>query len=386
MSNHDAHATSLHVLLRDLASFGSSFDGLLVQSFFCASMATSPLPICSTPLTTCPFCLDAPALQTAHGKTAEVWGLSYVEGLCKIKLHPCHCLQSNWSFLGCWAYPPANDARVRIACHPNDAAWFVFRERLHAGSFVALHREYLHFMTVAFLFLRASFSGLAKTAAAMFPQTMFGANDCLRGLEHGWFLYSSLVAAWEPSMKGSSFDLRLEYLDATLSHYEPLLHSLLTAHAKAHACVHCANPVVAGDGGMKLTTRVCNERTSTVLSSDDLALRVMAGCDCRPRNGSLYCKHHYIPPQPQLSPEIREHKIVNGRITFRYAGEDDFVTLDTVDLIRLRQYDSALSLADYRSQAPTRCASLQAVSGRLAEDLVKTRLWQQVFTPIYYFF
>lgn len=82
-------------------------------------------------------------------------------------------------------------------------------ERLH--GFVALHRDYLRFMTVAFLCLRASFSGLAKmakTAAAMFPETVFGANDCLSGLEHGWFLYSSLVAAWTPSLQGTSFDLR----------------------------------------------------------------------------------------------------------------------------------------------------------------------------------
>ena len=48
-----------------------------------------------------------------------------------------------------------------------------------------LHGDYLRFMTVAFLlllFLRASFSGLAKAAAAVFPETVFGANDCLSGL------------------------------------------------------------------------------------------------------------------------------------------------------------------------------------------------------------
>ena len=117
--------------------------------------------------------------------------------------------------------------RTRIVCHPETCPWFLFREFLHAQSFVALHLDYLRFMTVAFLFLRASFSGLAKTAEAMFPRTHFKPNDCIQGLEHGWPPHSILVACWSDSFLGQDFDLRLGSLDSTLSHY------------MNHSCIPC---------------------------------------------------------------------------------------------------------------------------------------------------
>ena len=237
------------------------------------------------------------------------------------------------------------------------AEWFIFRERLHTDSFVALHSEYLRFMTISFLFLRASFAGLAKTVQAMFPSHSFGPNDCLRGLEHGWFLHSSLVAAWSASFVGTNFDLRLEYLDQTLSSYEASLHETLHSRAASHHCASCANPVIAGDGGMKLTACLCNERTSGTFSCDVLGMSMVVGCNRRPRNGSLFCHSHHIPACPTLPPEIRDHKVIRGVLHFRYQGSDDFLPFTEVNLIRLRQYDSTLCLIDYGAHVPDRFAA-----------------------------
>lgn len=63
------------------AAFGVlALRALSPYLFLAMATLLLPLPTCSTPLTTCPFCLDAPALQAAHGKTAVAWGLCYSEG------------------------------------------------------------------------------------------------------------------------------------------------------------------------------------------------------------------------------------------------------------------------------------------------------------------
>ena len=207
-----------------------------------------------------------------------------------------------------------------IACHPTACSWFFFRERLHADSFVALHTEYLRFMSTAFLFLRASFSGLVKTVQAMFPGPDLTHHDCQRCVEHGWFLYNTLQHTWAASRVGTVFDVRLDALDRTLAQHEPWLHDLLHRHASSHTCVHCSNPVLAGDGGMKLTTSLCNERTSASFTDSQLGLRVTLGCTKRPQAKSVFCRGHQLPPSPQLPPEIRDHKRISGHIHFRYVG------------------------------------------------------------------
>ena len=109
-----------------------------------------------TPLASCPFCLGAPKL-TSHPTSCHVWGLSYKSGFLSIRLQRKCCDVCSCTFLGCWAFAPAGQGRPRIACHPDLSPWFIFRERLHPGSFVAVHLEYLRFATFSFLFLRASF-------------------------------------------------------------------------------------------------------------------------------------------------------------------------------------------------------------------------------------
>lgn len=349
------------------------------------AMSSDPVPVCATPLQQCPFCAAAPPLHM-QPSSCLAWGLSYAQGLQKLRVQKSTCTLCGWSFTGCWAVPPCGTARVRIACHPSDSEWFLFRERLHANSFVALHSEYLRFMTISFLFLRASFAGLAKTIEAMFPSHSFGPNDCLRGLEHGWFLHSCLVAAWSPCFLGTDFDLRLEYLDQTLSSYEAALHETLHRHAASHHCPSCANPVIAGDGGMKLTTRLCNERTSAKFSCDALDMSLVVGCNRRPRNGSLFCHLHHIPASGTLPPEIRDHKFIQGVLHFRYQGSSDFVPVTEVHLARLRQYDSNLCLIDYGACDPHRFARTPPLQEPYASGLWFSTLSAKFswFFPFYF--
>ena len=209
-------------------------------------------------------------------------------------------------------------------------------------------------MTLAFLYLRASFAGLAKTVDAMFPGFRLQSHDWYRGLEHGWFLHSCLVAAWQDAFIGQEFDLRMDFLDSTLAAYERRLHDVLHARAAAHSCPLCQNPVIAGDGGMKLTTRICNERGSSVLTSPHLQVSVLTGCTRRPLRRSLFCKEHQVPSAAGLPPEIRDHKLVRGEMLFRYHGTSDFLPLHQVHSVRLRQYDSRLRLTAYAAADPSR--------------------------------
>ena len=309
-------------------------------------------------LTHCPFCVPAAPLR-ADTTSSQVWGLSYSSGFQKLSVRRKRCDSCRALFLGCWAYSPGGHSRTRIACHPRESAWFFFRERIHAGSFVAMHVDYLRFMTTAFIFLRASFSGLVKTVHAMFPGHRLNPNDCQRCLEHGWFLHSALSNTWsEAELLGEDFDLRLDSLDATLLGHEPRLRSLLHQTGSTHHCGACANPVLTGDGGMKLTTSLCNERTSASLRSEELGLSIPIGCTCRPIRGSLFCRAHQADAAEMLPPEIRDHRRVTGqgRLSFRYTGSDDFLPVQSMSAIRLRQYDSRLALLDYAAADPTRFA------------------------------
>lgn len=323
-----------------------------------------------TALTHCPFCPATPPLRV-ETDSSLVWALTYKVGFQALRVRRRRCVVCGLAFLGCWAFPHGG-GRARVVCRPDAAEWFFFRERLHSGSFVAFDVQYLQYMTIAFLYLRASFSGLAKSVEAMFPGRPFGHHDCARGLEHGWFLYSLLRVIWEDALVGQSFDLRLSYLDVVLSAHEERLHAVLHQQAAAHSCTSCANPVLAGDGGMKLTTSICNERTSAFSRHADLDLQVTTGCTKRPMRGSLFCKSHQLAAASRdIPPEIREHKIKQGAIHFRYVGATDFVSLADVDMQRLRQYDSTLSLFTYRDAAPERFGAAHLPEDPDVEVLVK---------------
>ena len=111
-------------------------------------------------------------------------GLTYERGLQRVRVAPARCAQCHTRFVSCWALPHKTEDSPRLVCDPTHSSWFVFRMRLREESFAALHADYLRFMTAAFLHLRASFSGLALTAASMFPTGVLGANDCNRALIH----------------------------------------------------------------------------------------------------------------------------------------------------------------------------------------------------------
>ena len=104
---------------------------------------------------------------------------------------------------------------------------------------------------------------------------------------------------------------------------------------------------------MKLTSSLCNERTSSTCTSSVLGISTHVGCTRRPQWGSLFCKHHQLPDPPRM-PEIREHKVIQGQVHFRYAGSDAFLPLSEVDAARVRQYDSRLALLDYATRDPAR--------------------------------
>ena len=162
----------------------------------------------SSPLRHCPLCTAGSALQP-QGDTPAVWGLSYSTGFVRLRAQRLRCPSCRAWFLGCWAYPHGGQSRVVIACHPTACSWFFFRERLHADSFVALHTEYLRFMSTAFLFLRASFSGLVKTVQAMFPGPDLTHHDCFGtlGLRLGLapsLMYASMhwIGLWRSMSRG----------------------------------------------------------------------------------------------------------------------------------------------------------------------------------------
>ena len=95
------------------------------------------------------------------------------------------------------------------------------------------------------------------------------------------------------------------------------------------------NPVLTGDGGMKLTTALCNERTSCFHYSPDLRLRVLTGCTERPLRGSLYCRSHQAPAA--LGPEVHTHCVEAGQMEFKLASSRDFQSAAGIPAGRLRQ-------------------------------------------------
>ena len=307
-------------------------------------------PECTTPLTACPFCPNELPLQSLPVRVT-ILGLTYERGLQRVRVAPARCAQCHTRFVSCWE----TEDSPRLVCDPTHSSWFVFRMRLREESFAALHADYLRFMTAAFLHLRASFSGIALTAASMFLTGVLGANDCNRALIHGWFLHSLASSLWTEARCGMRIDVRLDKLDTTLTHFEPSLHDLLHDLASTHACARCANSVLTGDGGMKLTTAICNERTSQEKHDETLGVRVLTGCTNRPQRGSLFCKKHYLPPSATPAPEIRDHKLQHGQLQFRYVGHDDWVDVPSVPLKRLQQYDSRLLLGNRRRQQADVC-------------------------------
>lgn len=92
-----------------------------------------------SPLSHCPFCRAAPALAPS-ADVCKVWGLSYSSGFAELELQRRVCRLCRATFLGCWAFPHGGMDRPRLASHPDMSPWFFFRERFHAGSFVAPFR------------------------------------------------------------------------------------------------------------------------------------------------------------------------------------------------------------------------------------------------------
>ncbi|CAE7835958.1 unnamed protein product [Symbiodinium sp. CCMP2592] len=308
--------------------------------------------VVSTPLECCPFCEGSPALASGTLRCRAL-GLSYRHGVQQLELRGRSCRGCKLQFLGCWCCGRAEgDTDVpRLACAPSHASWFFMKTRFHANALVALSVDYLRFMTASspvkhpwasFLHLRASFRGLAKMLPELFPEQHLEPNDCHRVLEHGWFLFETLNRLDTTACIGKTrtIDIRLASLDTTLCSLEPSLSLLLSSQAVAHVCSACANPVLAGDGGMKLTTRLCNERSSATLQADFLQLTIPLGCSQRPCRGSLFCKRHQL-LNPPVMPEINCHRITTqGNLQFRYKGDTEFVAVEEVDQRRLRQYDS----------------------------------------------
>ena len=131
---------------------------------------------------------------------------------------------------------------------------------------------------------------------------------------------------------------------------------------------------------MKLTTSLCNERTSASFTDSQLGLRVTLGCTKRPQAKSVFCRGHQLPPSPQLPPEIRDHKRISGHIHFRYVGSADFLPLQQVAAARLRQYDSKLALLDYATADPGRFGGSER-DGAPAEALSFSLLILRLFFP-----
>ena len=293
--------------------------------------------------------------------------LRWRAGPCAARLWGCRTgmVCSCWNFAGalaaaansgcwCWARAEGETDVPRLACAPGRASCFFMKTRFHTKALVALSIEYLRFMTASFLHLRASFGGLAKMLPELFPDQQLEPNDCQRVLEQGWFLFETLNRLDSAACIGKSVDIRLASLDATLRGLEPSLSLLLNSQAVAHVCGACANPVLAGDGGMKLTTMLC---------IDSLQLRIPLGCSQRPCRGSLYCKQHQL-SNPPAAPEIHSHRITTQRgLQFRYAGGADYVGVDDVDQRRLRQYDSCNLLTVLGDEVDAAAAS-SAESGQ----------------------
>ena len=124
---------------------------------------------CVSARTDCHACPGAPALQLSSHR-ARVQGISYACGVVPLYVRSKVCLQCKRIFRGCWALVPGADEEIpELACEPKASSWFLFRVRLRENALVALHVDYLAFMTSGLLHLRASFSGFAKVLADMFP-------------------------------------------------------------------------------------------------------------------------------------------------------------------------------------------------------------------------
>ena len=119
----------------------------------------------------------------------------------------------------------------------------------------------------------------------------------------------------------------------------------------------CDNAVLTGDGGMKLTTSLCNERSSGFRENKALQMRLCTGCCKRPRPGSLFCSAHQVPPEHAagplpLGPEVHSHRLRGGTVEFRLlgGGRNDWVAPAEIHSARVSQYDSRRLLA--RETAP----------------------------------
>ena len=147
-------------------------------------------------------------------------------------------------------------------------------------------------------------------------------------------LHETLALTYS-ALQGRPCDFRVDHIDALLVQMEPYLTAALDDQARRHACSRCSSPVLTGDGGMKKTTALCNERTSCFHYSPDLRLRVLTGCTERPLRGSLYCRSHQAPAA--LGPEVHTHCVEAGQMEFKLAGSRDFQSATGIPAGRLRQ-------------------------------------------------
>lgn len=303
--------------------------------------ASSPLPVMAfhltSPLDVCPWCPGQVPLRQC-GTALPVQAVSYERGLVCLWLHSKSCSGCNRTFRGCWAMPKKeSDEPPLLACDPALPAWFLFRVRPRRHGLSALSGFYLRYMTSALLHLRGSFSGFSRVMHDLFSHSGLDSQECRRALEHAWMLHETLALTY-PALQGRPCDFRVDHIDALLIQMEPYLTSALDDQARQHACSRCNNPVLTGDGGMKLTTALCNERTSCFCSSPELRLQVLTGCTERPLCGSLYCRRHQAPGA--LGPEVQSHRFQSGQVQFKLAGSQNFHSPDSIPADRLRQYDS----------------------------------------------
>ncbi|CAE7844416.1 unnamed protein product [Symbiodinium necroappetens] len=244
--------------------------------------------------------------------------------------------------------PTTGDLAVPLlAAAPETSSWFLFRVRLRENGLAALSRTFLQYVTASLLHLRGSFSGIAKVLQDLFPHSTLDSQEVRRALEHAWLIHETLSLTY-PTFFGRPCDIRVDRADAFLAEAESELVRLLGVQATAHSCQGCSNGVLTGDGGMKLTTALCNERTSSYHANSQLQLKVLAGCSRRPVNGSLFCKAHQVPAcLAGIGPEVQAHRKQQGSVLFRLSGHEDYKPACEIPTARLRQYDSRGVLADY---------------------------------------
>ena len=297
-----------------------------------------------------------------------VRGLSLARGVCNVSVQPRQCPSCHMCFVGCWALGTTS---ALLVAPPRAQKWFFFQSFLGPGHLAALDLATLDWMTASFLHQHASFSGTLAVLGLLHADAGLSSNDRARVLEHGWFHFA-LLDQLGPSAVGSAVDLRRESLDLVLSSALPALSSALARQGAAHRCQQCSNSqVVVGDGCWKVTTNLCNERTSSIRCDPDTGLSLNIGCTGRPCRGSLFCKSHQLPPGAEATHgEIRDHRrSPAGETLFRTRGASDFLPSHLLDLQRLRQYDSRQLLtkaAPTSSSAPGTPGYTAACAGPVA--------------------